>query len=351
MINSLQSLRGIFAIMIFLSHFVIGAGDERAFYPGGTMGVEYFIMLSGFVMCAGYEKIIQTDGIAYKDFMLRRLIRVYPLHLLCLILWLIVYNAATTIPAVGANILLVQSWIPYGPIYYGCNTPSWCLSVFLFLYAVFPALITFITRRPAIARRCLTWAILIFVIYIIILPSGRGETWTSRICPPVRLIDFSIGIALWQLYSRGKNHPLIIRLKTSSLTAKTIVELIPVALYTVCSLLADRLPIKWCSEIVWWAPTVLAIMIFSVNDNNGGLISRLLYWRPLVAFGNVSFCFYLLHIIVIGATYRFMYHFDIVPDNVYVMLFITLTIGIISSFAVNRWFDRPVGRFLRSKLR
>lgn len=70
MINTLQSLRGIFAIMVFLSHFVVNQAGDRAYYDGGTMGVEYFIVLSGFVLCAGYEKRVDETGISYKDFML-----------------------------------------------------------------------------------------------------------------------------------------------------------------------------------------------------------------------------------------------------------------------------------------
>ncbi len=51
--------------MVFLSHFIIAPDGQRAFYAGGTMGVEFFIVLSGFVMCAGYGKAATGPGFRF----------------------------------------------------------------------------------------------------------------------------------------------------------------------------------------------------------------------------------------------------------------------------------------------
>lgn len=352
MINSLQSLRGVFAIMIFLSHFNLTDDGVRAFYPGGTMGVEFFIMLSGFVMCAGYEKIVELRSISYKDFMLRRLIRLYPLHLLCLVAWLILHNAETGRIGLLANTLMLQAWVPNVDVFYGCNTPSWCLSVFMFLYAVFPALIMFYYRHPRRASVAVGTAIILFVGYIVLIPTDNYdmEVWLSRIVPPVRLIDFAIGIALWQIYRAIRDSRRVVRFRNSSVGLKTAVELAAVGLYVVASMFAEELSPKWCSELVWWLPTAFALMLFSLTDKAGGLLGRLLESRPLVAFGNASFCFYLLHLLVVAAVYRFTNHFGITQSHP-VMLWITLAAGIAVSLAVNRYFDIPVGRRLRRLLK
>ena len=90
-------------------------------------------------------------------------------------------------------------------------------------------------------------------------------------------------------------------------------------------------------------------MLFSVTDGNGGLFGRVLGSRPLVIFGNASFCFYLLHIPVIAAVNRFANHFGVsLPPMT--MLWITLAVGVILSLAVNRYFDQPLGHRLRRLL-
>lgn len=82
MIRSLQSWRFIFALMIFLHHFPVDG--KGLFEAGGSCGVSFFLILSGFVMSAGYgEKVLQND-FNYGNYFKKRLTRVYPLHLLCL---------------------------------------------------------------------------------------------------------------------------------------------------------------------------------------------------------------------------------------------------------------------------
>ena len=53
MIETLQSLRFIFMMMIFMSHFAYR--DIGAFDAGGDCGVSFFFLLSGFVCSLGYS--------------------------------------------------------------------------------------------------------------------------------------------------------------------------------------------------------------------------------------------------------------------------------------------------------
>ena len=75
MVKSLQSLRFIFAIMIFLHHFVLNG--KGLFEAGGTIGVSYFIILSGVVMSLGYYEKSQLASFSYKTFIKKRIIRLY----------------------------------------------------------------------------------------------------------------------------------------------------------------------------------------------------------------------------------------------------------------------------------
>ena len=61
MLISLQALRGIFAIFIFLNH-------AAGFDAGGDVGVAFFFILSGFVLCNGYESRICERQISFRGF-------------------------------------------------------------------------------------------------------------------------------------------------------------------------------------------------------------------------------------------------------------------------------------------
>lgn len=354
MINSLQSLRGIFAILIFLSHYVIGPDGHRVFYAGGTMGVEFFIVLSGFVMCAGYEKKVDSHAISYRDFMTRRLIRIYPLHLLCLAAWIVLGIGSRHFQAdvITANALLLQSWAPGQRVFYGCNTPSWCLSVFIFLYALFPFLSrAYYSHKSLFLKIFFGWWAA-FVIFIAILPDDGNENyllWFTRIAPPARLLDFVIGMLLWHLYVRLRDGSFAKKLQSMPLAAKTAVELMPLFLYAAAAVGFEVLSLKWCSAALWWLPTIACVMIYALMDRRGGALSWLFGRRWLVAFGNASFCFYLMHVLVISAVGRFIRHFGYDPD-VWTLFWISLAVSIVASMAVSRWIDGPVGRWLRRRL-
>ena len=51
MISALQSLRFVFVMMIFMSHF--SYGGLMPFDAGGDCGVAFFFLLSGFVLTLG----------------------------------------------------------------------------------------------------------------------------------------------------------------------------------------------------------------------------------------------------------------------------------------------------------
>ena len=128
MITSLQALRFIFALFIFTEHFPISEDAPHLLHGAGAMGVSFFIVLSGFVMSIGYEKRVQEPAFQWKDFMFKRLIRLWPLHLLCLVAWVILAygawgsSAIHPLPLLG-NALLLQ-WLPIEHI--EGNSVAWC---------------------------------------------------------------------------------------------------------------------------------------------------------------------------------------------------------------------------------
>ena len=107
MIDTLQSLRFIFVMMIFMSHF--SYHGMSAFDAGGDCGVAFFFMLSGFACSLGYGQQLREGTFCYSHFIRRRLRKLYPLHLLCLLACVLVSHLPLNLKVL-LNLLLLQSW-------------------------------------------------------------------------------------------------------------------------------------------------------------------------------------------------------------------------------------------------
>jgi peptidoglycan/LPS O-acetylase OafA/YrhL len=81
--QALEMLRGVAALGVLLFH-VLGIVDQAHGASGralthGYLAVDFFFMLSGFVMSAAYARRL-AQGWALRDFLLRRLKRLYPVY-------------------------------------------------------------------------------------------------------------------------------------------------------------------------------------------------------------------------------------------------------------------------------
>ena len=92
--ESVQVLRGLAALLVILFHvgqaaeIPIGTWPMPGFVRGGSMGVDIFFCLSGFIMYLTAGESFGQPG-ATKRFLLRRLLRIYPLYWLASVLALL----------------------------------------------------------------------------------------------------------------------------------------------------------------------------------------------------------------------------------------------------------------------
>ncbi|MBP9983510.1 MAG: acyltransferase [Prevotella sp.] len=291
MIKSLQSLRFLFALLIFLHHSAI---PLLAF---GTCPVSFFLMLSGFVLMLVYgERIYQ---IKYNEFIGKRLLRIYPTHFLCLLIAVTIsflFNELSQdciIPLV-TNTILLQAWVPSAEFYFSGNSVSWYLSVMLFCYCIFPWLVYMIQKH--------CWLLICMVLlgYFTLLfcaPTDNSH-FLLYINPLARFTDFLWGMIL--CFVLNKNNELIVeKIKRLSTFHKTLIEFLAVLFIALTILISVSINEKYAYAIIWWIPCALLITVFYLFDNNGGVLSKVLNNKGLVSLGSVSFAFYMLHIQVL----------------------------------------------------
>ena len=118
------------------------------FYEFGTVAVQFFFILSGFIFFMFYRERILEGVINFKNFIILRLTRLYPLHLLTLILVLAIqffykesyseyfFYQSNDLEDFIAHFLLIQEWGLIGETA-SYNGPSWSISVEFFLYIIF----------------------------------------------------------------------------------------------------------------------------------------------------------------------------------------------------------------------
>lgn len=290
MILPLQSLRGLFALVVFLHHFPWGG--RSAFAAGGDAGVTFFFMLSGFVMSMAYGGRIKD----YPAYMRARICKIYPLHWLCMLAFIMAVpdlHILERIPATIINMALLQSYVPRESVYFSYNAVAWFLCDMLFCYAVFPLLWRAVDSGIKRALWLLVSVLFSYAVICAVVPESI-EVWVVYICPPVRCVDFLLGMLLWRWC--GVSGGCATDVAENNIAGRTVVELLVLAFGIAAVVAWYHLPEILGLASLWWMPWGALIAVFS---RSGGLVSRLLCCKPLLWLGKISFPFFMVHYIII----------------------------------------------------
>lgn len=146
-------------------------------YNNGYLAVQFFFVLSGFIFYYVYFENIESGYVKFKTFFIKRFSRLYPLHILTLILVAllqIVYVFLFSKPFVyGENnlknfflhLLLINHWGVFENSY-SFNGPAWSLSVEEFAYIIF--FISSLFYKKFVQKNSLLFLITLFFIFFIL---------------------------------------------------------------------------------------------------------------------------------------------------------------------------------------
>ena len=158
-LKTLTSLRFWAALWVVLFHYRPYVGEEAVSFPllaKGYLGVDFFFVLSGFVLAHVYSDSLNQKTYRHLNFIQKRIARIYPMHVAMLVFFVMVALAA---PAAGLkldsaakydfrelpeHLLLVHAWVGTGDEF---NYPSWSISAEFFAYLFFP-LVMMLSGRP-----------------------------------------------------------------------------------------------------------------------------------------------------------------------------------------------------------
>jgi len=206
---ALDSMRGCCALLVAAYHLnPQGRSLLGPLLANSYLWVDFFFVLSGFVIAHGYEGRIVGLASA-RSFLVRRLARVYPLHLFVLALYVALelsrlvvggshaaagdhppFSGWTSLGGLAANLFLVHGLGLTD--YLTWNAPSWSISCEFWTYALFALLALLVPMRSLLGCGLLAAGALA----AIALSRPEDMNLVSGILPLLRCIaGFFLGVA------------------------------------------------------------------------------------------------------------------------------------------------------------
>ena len=232
-LSNLTPLRGIAALIVLFFHFdlfwggpfvgTLFATETTLFVKKGYILVDFFFVLSGFIMCHVYGQLF-TDSVAqpsFWQFMKARFARIYPLHLFTLV-WAILLFATITwinfpldareksvfnVWAIPSHLVLLQAMGIYPG--YTWNGPSWTISVEWWMYVAFPFLYGPVSRLTNGGRVAVFAGLLgLYLVLVYVLNVYPGFPWVRSLNVPPFMgaafmrcaLSFSVGMLFHDLF-------------------------------------------------------------------------------------------------------------------------------------------------------
>lgn len=211
---ALTGIRFYAAFFVFLSHVMMipgmeRLGGQRLVFNAGVVAVSFFFVLSGFILTYNYAQIFRegVSAAAYRRFIRDRLSKIYPVHVLTLLMVLPLAAFSPNLPldwrAVPFHLTLTQCFLPFStPTFHEyLNVPSWSISCEWFFYLLAPITIFLVLDKKrrlvpvlAVGAYCLLGWFLWNGL------SGFNRLYFVSWFAPSRFPEFLVGVFLGSFY-------------------------------------------------------------------------------------------------------------------------------------------------------
>ncbi|RVU83804.1 acyltransferase [Leucothrix sargassi] len=314
----------------------------------GPVAVNYFYVLSGFIMAIAYYQLQPTKVLSKKRYWLARFARIYPVYLVALLL-MAVAGAKELIEnplAFPLHLTMLQAWIPGYPM--TLNNPGWSLSVEAFFYLSFPFLLALIYKTGLKYLSVLCVILWVATQYILIaginsdsyVPAGLLHDFVYY-HPLMHINAFIAGLVCGVLFKRNAE-----KLKPTNTYLLIASVLLIIVLLETRPLLEASLGIKLAYTNGLIAPAFLLFIWLLASAQ--GCVARVLSHPVLILLGEASFSLYILQKPVFG-----LYNKLIEPRlglSAIADFYSTLIILIVVSILSYKLFETPLRTYINKKL-
>ena len=326
-LDALTGLRFIAALAVFVHHISgkFSIPDIRC--PMGNQAVSFFFVLSGFILTYVYSERLKWGNVI--KFYFTRWARIWPLHIVCLLLMLGFVHNLRMFHAdpqhwgkLIANIFLLQSWVPDTSYVFAFNGVSWSISTEMFFYIMFPLFL--------LGGQKQFWykyaGLLLLTLGIVVGVTMVSHTnWFPNVDftrighnnPLLRLPEFCTGMAVGYIYlNREKVKAAMTTTRSRSFALDTVLEVFAFGtIFGYMWLLRKSTILHQIKNAEWGGVFPSTFLTFTSGcfvfagviylfSKSSGLIARFCSTRAMVFLGEVSFAFYMIHSLVIQLVSR-----------------------------------------------
>jgi peptidoglycan/LPS O-acetylase OafA/YrhL len=289
--ETMNGLRGVAAFAVVVFHMF------SFFWPAaavsGYLAVDFFFVLSGFVVAGAYGDRLSSDALTARAFILKRLIRFYPLYLIGLVLgvaqvWaenVLHMGNAQPLSSIGVPLLCALVFMPAIGSYFisPLNGPAWSL---MFEFWVNVAWATVAKRAPAWVYPAVAAAAGLVFAWCAAIKGDAGLGMTPATIPggiARTIFSFTVGVLIYRL-RRGAHGR---ETGWSIVLAGVLLGLLFVAPTSSFRLAYDLI----------FALALSPLIVFLASTMEPPRVIR----RPFALFGELSFPLYAIHVPVIAA--------------------------------------------------
>lgn len=308
----LDSVRGIAALCVVVHHFVISqplasvlpnkAWIDFAFFHNAWLFVDLFFVLSGIVISMSYVQG-SFGTFEFREYIVRRLARIYPLHIVTLLAFLsfrmmklglvgagLIHFAPSEMAVNNGysfflNVLLLHA---VGFVdYLSWNGPSWSISAEFYTYLVFGGVVIFAQRLRDVRiifvmSLLLSVTSLAFILLVLRQYALDFHTYGIARC----ILSFFLGVLALKAVA---SVPTAVRPSVQSMwqIGSAIAAVAIVCVVGIWPMLS------------FVAPPVFAVLLGSLMAFPGRRLPSLLSVKPLVWLGKRSYSIYMVHALVL----------------------------------------------------
>lgn len=312
---ALTALKGLFILIIVLHNtlpiiplFSNVPGTSFVILFGGTLGNSMFFILSGFLLSSGYKNRIQQHTVPFREYLLRRLKKLYPMYLISnaavLIIEIIRYGVSViNIKKIVFTMLLAGS--PY-------NNPTWFLCALFVCYILF----YFLTYFAKSATHYLVYITMGVYAGYVLLNADLGILFLST-SSGTAYMNFFLGCVLAEVY------PLISR-KQHRLLQPLFLVLIPLLMYLMLGYGVEIIAgdVRICFSFAL-CPMILYLALVK------GPCSMILQQKPFVKLGQISSSIFFWHLpfyFLFCDVYGLITGGNIIQEPQYILYFLLMVV-------------------------